>query len=213
MGVSHVIVCWAAKGGSGTTVTACAMALGAPRGVQTTLVDLGGDCATALGLDEPTGPGVTDWMASPTAGPAELARLAVAVRDGVRLIHRGCAEVAGNQWSRLASTLAEWPDVVVDAGSGAPPIQLHEIADLSLLVIRPCYIAIQRARRIGVQPSGIAVIQEPGRSLSTDDVERAVGAPVVVETRLDPAVARAVDSGLLVARLPRSLIMSLRRAA
>jgi hypothetical protein len=90
---------------------------------------------------------------------------------------------------------------------------LHEAADLSLLVTRPCYMAIQRARRIGVQPTGIAVIHEPGRALSADDIERAIGAPVVFETRLDPAVARAVDSGLLVARLPRSLIMSLRRAA
>jgi len=208
-----VIVCWAAKGGSGTTVTACAMALAAPRGVQMTLVDLGSDCATALGLDEPTGPGVTDWMASPTAGPAELARLAVTVRDGVRLIHRGGAEVSDSGWSRLASTLDDWPGVVVDAGSGAPPTQLHDIADLSLLVIRPCFIALRRAQQISVRPTGIALIHEPGRALTADDVERALGVPVVVEARLDPAVARAVDSGLLIARLPRSLIMSLRGAA
>jgi hypothetical protein len=208
-----VIVCWAAKGGSGTTVTACAMALAAPRGVETTLVDLGGDCALALGMDEPGGPGVTDWMASPTAGPTELARLAMPVRDGVKLIHRGNAEVATDRWPRLASALDGWPGVIVDAGTGAPPLPLHEAADLSLLVIRPCYIGIQRARRVGVQPTGIALVHEPGRCLGTDDVERAVGSPVVVETQLDPAVARAVDSGLLAARLPRSLLISLRNAA
>ena len=208
-----MIVCWAAKGGSGTTVIACALALAAARGQESTLVDLGGDCPAALGLSEPGGPGVVDWMTSPTAGSRELERLAVPVRDEVRLIPRGATKAPDDQWARLAATLIGWPGVIVDAGSGAPPLQLHEAADLSLLVTRPCYIAIQRARRIGVHPTGIAVIHEPGRSLSADDVERAIGAPVVVETQLDPAVARAVDSGLLVARLPRSLIMSLRRAA
>ena len=208
-----MIVCWAAKGGSGTTVIACALALAAARGQEATLVDLGGDCAAALGLSEPGGPGVVDWLSSPTAGPHELERLAVSVRDDVRLVPRGAGDAPDDQWSRLAATLSGWPSVVVDAGSGAPPSALHDAADLSLLVTRPCYMAIQRARRIGVQPTGIAVIHEPGRALSADDIERAIGAPVVFETRLDPAVARAVDSGLLVARLPRSLIMSLRRAA
>lgn len=208
-----MIVCWAAKGGSGTTVIACSMALAAPRGVETTLVDLGGDCAVALGLVEPDGPGVTDWMASPTAGPDELARLAVPVRDGVKLIPRGTAESHQDRWLRLASTLAEWPGVIVDAGTGPPPTPLHEAAELSLLITRPCYLAIRRAQRIGVRPTGVALIHEPGRALAAGDVERAVGAPVVVEMRLDPAVARAVDSGLLAARLPRSLLTTLRSAA
>jgi MinD superfamily P-loop ATPase len=209
----HMIVCWAAKGGSGTTVIACALALASARGQEATLVDLGGDCPAALGLSEPSGPGVVDWLASPTAGPGDLDRLAVPVRDDVQLMPRGAGKAPDHQWSRLAATLSGRPSVVVDAGSGEPPRALHEAADLSLLVTRPCYIAIQRARRIGVQPTGIAVIHEPGRALTADDVERAIGAPVVFETRLDPAVARAVDSGLLVARLPRSLILSLRRAA
>jgi len=208
-----VIVCWGAKGGSGTTVIACAMALAGAGGRETTLVDLGGDCAIALGLPEPTGPGVVDWMASSTSGAAELSRLAVTVRDNVRLIPRGTAEVPDGQWSRLAATLSAWPGVIVDAGSGAPPAALHAAAEHSLLVTRPCFIAIRRATRIGVQPTGVVFIDEPGRALSSDDVERALGVPVVAETRLDPAVARAVDAGLLVARLPRSLIMSLRNAA
>jgi len=208
-----MIVCWAAKGGSGTTVIACAIALAAPTGGVTTLVDLGGDCATALGLDEPTGPGVVDWLASPTASSAELERLAVAVRADVRLIPRGSADVPDGQWPRLAATLSTWPGVIVDAGTGAPPAALHDAAEHSLLVTRPCFIAIRRARQIGVLPTGVILIDEPGRALNADDIERALGVAVVVETRLDPAVARAVDSGLLVARLPRSLTDSLRSAA
>jgi hypothetical protein len=48
--------------------------------------------------------------------------------------------------------------------------------------------------------------------LSSDDVSTTIGAPVVAEVQLDPAVARQVDAGLLAGRLPRSL-QPLRAAA
>ena len=207
-----MIVCWAAKGGSGTTVVACALALGLGHG-STTLVDLSGDCATALGLVEPTGPGVSDWLASPSAGPDDLVRLAVAVRDDLGLITRGTACPPDDQWSRLAAALTAMPVVVVDAGTGCPPGPLHDAAEQSLLVTRPCFIALRRAQQLGIRPTGIVLVDEPGRALTSSDVEHALGVPVVAEVRLDPAVARAVDAGLLVARLPRSLVISLRSAA
>lgn len=54
---------------------------------------------------------------------------------------------------------------------------------------------------------------EPGRALDRTDVETVVGAPVQAEVPLDPAVARAVDAGLLASRLPRGLERALRRTA
>lgn len=207
-----MILCWAAKGGSGTTVVACALALGSPR-QPATLVDLGGDSATALGLAEPSGPGVADWLVSPTAGPADLVRLAVPVRDDVRLIPRGAACLPDDQWARLVSALNAQTMAIVDCGTGPPPRVLHEAAEHSLLVTRPCYIALRRAQRVDVRPTGIVLVDEPGRALTADDVERALGVPVIAEVHLDPAVARAVDAGLLAARLPRSLTISLRSAA
>ena len=44
-------------------------------------------------------------------------------------------------------------------------------------------------------------------------VEDYLGAPVVAEVGVEPAVARAVDAGLLATRLPRSLERALGRAA
>jgi MinD-like ATPase involved in chromosome partitioning or flagellar assembly len=208
-----VIICWAAKGGSGTTVVACALAVSARRTESSTLVDLGGDCATALGLDEPAGPGVAEWMASPTAGPTELARLAVTIRDQVRLIPRGAAVPPDDQWARLAAALGGSENVIIDAGTGCPPPALREAAQQSLLVIRPCFIAIRRAQQLSIRPTGIVLVDEPGRALTSRDIENALGVPVVAEVHLDPAVARAVDAGLLLARLPKSLIVSLRSAA
>jgi len=208
-----MILCWAAKGGSGTTVVACALALGSARGQATILVDLAGDCATALGLAEPSGPGVTDWLSSPSASPKDLSRLAVTVRDGVQLIPRGNGHPPDGQWSRLVAALANLDCVVIDGGTGCPPTELHEAAEHSLLVTRPCYIALRRVQQIGVRPTGVVLVDEPGRALTSSDVEHALGVPVVAEVLYDPAVARAVDSGLLACRLPRSLITSLRHAA
>ena len=102
---------------------------------------------------------------------------------------------------------------VVDCGTGAPPAGLVAAAGHSLLVTRPCYLALRRAVATGVQPSGIVLVHEPGRALTARDVERSLGAPVVAELHYDPAVARAVDAGLLAARLPRSLAHSLKSAA
>lgn len=209
-----MIVCWAAKGGSGTTVVACALALGSARTQPTALIDLSGDCATALGMDEPTGPGVVDWLASPTAGPADLFRLAVMVRDEMLLIPRGTGPAPDDdQWPRLVAALEGSGNVIIDAGTGHPPQALHDAADQSLLVTRPCFIAIRRAQHMLIRPTGIVLVDEPGRSLTSRDVEHALGVPVAAEVRLDPAVARAVDAGLLIARLPKSLIISLKGAA
>ena len=70
-----MFLCWSAKGGSGTTVVAAALALVLSQRHPTLLIDLGGDSPAALGIAEPHGPGLADWFASPTADSAALSRL------------------------------------------------------------------------------------------------------------------------------------------
>ncbi|MDO8364331.1 MAG: hypothetical protein Q7V88_15675 [Actinomycetota bacterium] len=221
------------KGGSGTTVVSAALALVLSRRRPTLLVDLAGDAPAALGLPEPAGPGVADWLASPTADAAALHRLAVPATDTLALLPRG-SQAPGGRWADLAVALAGATTasalegtaagpagdagtgagaVVVDAGTGAPPPALLAAATHQLLVTRPCYLALRRAAASGLQPSGIVLLTEPGRALTAHDVERALGAPVVAELAYDPTVARAVDAGLLAARLPRSLAQQLKGAA
>lgn len=98
------------------------------------------------------------------------------------------------------------------SGPGATAAELVAHARRSLLVIRPCYLALRRAAQAPLRPTGVVLIREPGRVLTTADVEQAVGAPVVATLELDPAVARTVDAGLLATRLPRSLGRPLSRA-
>jgi hypothetical protein len=87
----------------------------------------------------------------------------------------------------------------------------HRRAAQSLIVARPCYLALRRAVRCTGLATGSVLVREPSRALSAIDVAHAIGAPVVAELVWDPAVARAVDSGMLAARLPLSLVKPLQR--
>ena len=86
-------------------------------------------------------------------------------------------------------------------------------ADRSLLVLRPCYLALRRAVACAVRPSGVVLVAEAGRAITADDVADSLGVPVVAEVVVTDAVARAVDAGLLASRLPRSLLRDLRTVA
>ncbi len=212
-----MFLCWSAKGGSGTTVVAAALALVTSQGHSAILIDLGGDSPAALGIAEPHGPGLAEWFASTSADGAALSRLAVDATEVLQLIPRGSTALPpsnDDQWQRLVRELAALDaTIVIDAGTGVPPPALAAAATHSLLVTRPCYLSLRRAVATGLHPTGIVLIDEPGRALTARDVERSLGAPVVAELQYDPAVSRAVDAGLLASRLPRSLAHSLKTAA
>jgi MinD superfamily P-loop ATPase len=206
-----MIICWSSKGGSGTTVVSAALAILSSASHPTTLVDLCGDLPAALGVAEPSGPGVADWMQSPVATDTALGTLATEVTPDLHLLHRGHGSFPPHRWSTLADNIAAslHGNVVIDAGTLVPPPELRHLADSCLLVVRPCYLALRRA--IADAPSleswvtGVVLVTEPGRALRSTDVARSLGVPVVAEIPLDPSVARAVDAGMLLSRLPRTL--------
>lgn len=109
--------------------------------------------------------------------------------------------------------------IVADCGTpfsnGADPaaLTLAASASVSLLVLRPCFLALRRAAAAPLRPSGAVLVTEPGRALGRRDVEDVLGCPVRAEVAWDPVVARAVDAGLLASRLPRTLARGLRGAA
>lgn len=211
-----MFVCWSTKGGTGTTVVSAGFALVSSKSGSSVLVDLGGDSPAALGMPEPPGPGVHDWLHSPSANGDALARLLVPVNDSMQLLPRGRLgqPVTHQRWADLAVALAALPhSVVVDAGPGEPATELLASAAHSVLVTRPCYLALRRVVANGPRPTGVVLVTEPGRALTSRDVEHAVGAPVIAEIPWDPAISRAVDAGLLCTRIPRSLAVPLREAA
>lgn len=230
-----LIACWSPKGGSGTTVVSAALALvlatperaghlrggaAARGGGPTLLVDLAGDVPAALGVPDPGGPGLSDWLAAGADVPHDaLVRLEVEVAPGLRLLGRGGnggePAGAGRGEGLTAALAADRRSVVADCGRAEEDAQLAVAAGagLSLMVLRPCYLALRRALAAPIRPSGIVLVGEDSRSLARRDVEEVLGVPVRAEVSYDPAVARAVDAGLLSTRVPRALERSLRLAA
>lgn len=205
------VACWSAKGGSGTTVIAAALgvlrARSGPGGAV--VVDLGGDVPAVLGMPPPSGPGVRDWLAAPDAEPEALDRLVVDAGGGLGVLPLGTGSGSSD---RLVAALRHRDDVVVDCGPPACGLGMAVAAALptSLLVVRPCYVALRRALDSLVQPTGVVVVDEPGHALAGSDLAAALSVPVVARVRWDTKVTRAVDGGTLAARLPRSLARSLR---
>jgi hypothetical protein len=146
-----------AKGGQGTSVTACAVALAAAgRGLR---VRLDGEDPDAL--EAILGGGV--------------------VLPGLVL-----GDANGHDF-----------DLVVHDGAGQEGI--------TLLVTRGCYLALRRAVRQTTRPAGVVLLEEPGRALGANEVAEVIGAPIVARVPVRPAIARAVDAGVLATRLPGAL--------
>jgi hypothetical protein len=207
-----ITICWAAKGGSGTTVVAATRALTATE--PTLLVDLAGDLPAMIGLPEPDGPGLRDWLGS-TADAERLSSLEVEVTSTCRLLPVGHSDpLPIDRWSELAARFGrERRQVVIDAGTSLPPAALVDVADHNWLVTRACYLSLRAAVRCGGRPTGVVLVEERGRVLGTEEIETAIGAPVVATVLVDPAIARAVDAGLLISRLPSAFRRQLSQAA
>jgi MinD-like ATPase involved in chromosome partitioning or flagellar assembly len=210
-----MIVLWSVKGGSGTTVVASMLAAAlAQRGARRVrLVDLAGDVPAALGLAEPDD-GVADWLAQTDADLEALCTLEIDSIAGLGVVPRGSHPLVDAPVDRIAALMSTLRsphvDTVIDAGSGAGVVHAAlQHATRSLLVIRPCYLALRTATRHRARVDGIVLVSEPGRALGARDVESVLGAPIVAEVPVSPQIARVVDAGLLASRVPadsRSLV-------
>jgi hypothetical protein len=226
-----VMLCWAAKGGSGTTVVTATLALESER--PALLVDLAGEIPAVLGMSAAGRPGVADWLDA-DGGTNQLGDLLVEIDDTTALLpHREAAEAAprrspagsaadadslDQRWIALCSWFDGWEtahdgDVWIDGGTGSPPLALAAAVEHRWLVTRACYLSLRRAAACAVRPTGVLLVDEVGRALRPRDIERSVGAPIVGRLPIDPKVARAVDAGLLISRPPLTIRRSLRRVA
>lgn len=137
------------------------------------------------------------------------------VDDALSVLPRGDAslgEVDPAAGELLASVLeADGRLVVVDGGTIRPDSTSTIIRSViarsarSLLVTRPCYLALRRSSRCDLRVDGVVLVEESGRALDADDVVSVVGAPIVARLRVEPQIARVVDAGLLSSRIPHGV--------
>lgn len=219
-----LLALWSPKGGSGTSVLAAASALLLARDAEgARLADLAGDQPAIFGLASDPETGLADWLAAGPEAPAEaLERLAVAAAPGVALLPRGSLErplapvPAAEAGAALAVALRDGPvPTVVDAGTpiGAATRAVVEVADVSVVVLRGCYLALRRAVRSPLleRASGVVLIEEAGRSLGPAEVRDVLDRPVLARVPVRGSIARAVDAGVLPGRLPEPLGRSVTR--
>lgn len=190
------------KGGNCTTVTAAAHAVLTAAHGNTLLIDLCGDMPATLGLPEPGGPGVNDWLGEDRSANAEaLVLLGTPVTENLLLVHRGSQFVAGEpRWADLAAACSSLgARVVIDAGTSFVHPELRRSFGTVAMVTRPCYLSLRRATMLE-RPTGVCVVREPDRALTTADVSNVLGVPVLAEIPFNAAISRAVDAGLLGSR-------------
>lgn len=215
-----LIGCWSPKGGSGTSVVAGALALSIAQASSTgsLLVDLTGDQELILGIDPGAG-GLSDWCdAYPAVAPGALSKLEQSFDERLSFVARGKRELTLNADSAgdLARELKrDGRPVIADLGSGAARAGecLQQNLDLSVVVLRPCYLALRKAAADAHPIDAVVLIEEVGRSLRKVDVEAALGVRVAASLEVDPRISRAVDAGILARRLPKHWAKALRRVA
>ncbi len=204
-----ISICWSVKGGSGTTVVTAALAsLGARSHDQSLIVDCAGDIPAALGIAEPVGPGLSEWLNADEGTSVDaIPFLCTDASNGIRVLPKGQGPI--QECSRLSelvdSLIAQARPTFFDFGIGVPHQSIQEAALHSFLVIRPCYLALRKATAVAKYATGIILLSEAGRALTKHDVEQVLGIDVVAEIPVDPAIARSVDAGLLANRMPSLL--------
>ena len=200
-----------------------------PQGVI--LVDLEGDMPSLLGVSCGVAAGVADWIRTPTADTTDLADMVEQVGANLWLLRRGDGPLGPrvrpnetatrriDEFSAALSEIAAGRSTVIDAGNlhrhdsarTLPGVEPPSVAvrerivknsQRSFLVTRNCLLGLRRVVERPVRPDGVILLQEPGRALAAAEVEDVAGVAVVANINVEPAVARAVDAGLLAGTLP-----------
>jgi hypothetical protein len=212
-----VLVCfWSPKGGSGTSVVAATAALVLAREGSARIADLAGDLPAVLGLATDPDLGLRDWLRAGPEAPTEgLDRLEVDAGRGLALLPSGSGDLAGadpEAGAALAVALRTDPrPTIVDAGvlDARPDVRsaVAEVADVNVIVVRGCYLALRRAVRVELttRAAGAVHVDEPGRSLGGRDIASVLGLPILGTVGVRASTARAIDAGVLPTRLPDPL--------
>ena len=217
-----LISVWSPKGGSGTSIVAAVIAAAVAKShPDVRLVDLLGDQPAVCGVRLNARIGACELLASESElHDGAVDALTVDIHEAFRLVPAGRAQLAGVTAARGAAVARALryalPLYVVDAGCAATPAvaSLVRASDVALMVMRPCFLALQHASlRVDLveRSTGIVCISEPGRALGARDLVSVLGRPVLCEFDVDPDVARSVDAGMLLRRTPHGVFAPISR--
>lgn len=209
-----LVALWSPKGGSGTSTLAAALSLRLARRGGARLADLAGDQPAIFGIEREIAAGLGDWLsAGPGAVAEALDRLSVEAAPDLVMLPLGDVSPAAapaEAGTALGLALREHPvATVADLGRADTPAlaAVSEAADLLVVVVRPCYLALRRGVNLEAtrRSTGCVVVDEPRRSLGARDVAEVLSLPVLARVPVHPAISRVVDAGVLPSRVPEPL--------
>lgn len=188
--MTRTIVLTGARGGQGTSTLAVALAVLAAR-----------NGLTLLRSDDPT-------------AVAALVGIPLPIGDEWIEVGANLTFAADTGDSAGAAATAACQTVVIDGGRtpigpfdapqphpSGPRDSARGTVERYTVLRGPCYVALSTLLHVGGSYDGVIVVAEPGRALSERDVADVLGIPVVATVPVDHAIARTIDSGLLLARL------------
>jgi hypothetical protein len=167
--MTSTLILVGARGGSGASTVAAALALHTAE-----------DVPTALLTHDPTAMarllGTTGAVPAPTHPFAVGPQLTVAGLEGLR------------------DTVT-----IIDAGPAVAAAQALPADGRRYAVVRgPCYLALATLVSLPeFRPDGVILVAEPGRSLSAADTSAVLGIPIVATVPVRSSIARLIDAGLL----------------
>jgi len=216
-----VIALWSMKGGVGVTTTAALVAAEAANQANNVIVvDLAGDVAAAFGQSIAPEPiDRADWFDNPTGqldslSPQASIRFA-AIDTPTPDEDDDGSGLAGRCGWVIDQLRAAADVVVVDCGNQREPDQptpayelaqqVIEAADVSWVVVRPCYLAIRRS--IGADADGVVLVHDADYGYRASDITEALKLPMVVNLQainagtiltraLDPTTAHGIGLAL-----------------
>lgn len=119
---------------------------------------------------------------------------------------------------RFASMLDEFADendasradvAVTDYGSDLEMLRRVRDGDVNILVVRNEYLGLRRTvkihDRLRKRVSGVVMINEPGRALGRREVADVLEMTVWAQVPVRDTIARAIDAGVLMSRMPDPL--------
>jgi hypothetical protein len=211
---------WSPKGGAGTSVFVAACGQYLARHTDVRLADFGGDQPGILGLAGDPSPGLGEWLHAGAEAPADaLDRLAVDAGRGLMLLpcgERGALDADPEAGAALGVVLANDERLTIaDVGTAdaAALRAVVEVSDVSVVVVRDCYLALRRAVRspLLAHAAGVVVMEEPGRALGAGEITEVLNLPLLATVPIRLGIARAVDAGVLTSRMPEGLERIARR--
>jgi MinD-like ATPase involved in chromosome partitioning or flagellar assembly len=206
---------WSLKGGSGVSTVAAATAVVLARNGGARLVDCDGDQPSLLGMGADPRAGIAQWLERREAARASgLDELTVDMGRGLRFVPRGDRAVPTERLPLAAlSVILRESDIatVIDTG-GNPDVSevITAMADVSILVLRPCYLAFRRVVRTPqlAVTDAVVLLEEPERVLGEEEAANVLNRPVIARVPVLPEIARNIDAGVMPERMDDALALA-----